>query len=667
MNEAALDERCINTLRVLSADMVEKAQSGHPGLPMGAAAVGYVLWTKVMRHNPGNPEWPNRDRFVLSAGHGSALLYSLLHLCGYGLPLEELKQFRQWGGLTPGHPEYGHTAGVETTTGPLGQGFANAVGMAMAEHHLAAEFNRPEFPVVDYFTYVLCSDGDLMEGLASEAASIAGHLRLGKLIAVHDDNRISIEGPTDLAFSEQVGKRFEAYGWRVWQVDGNDPEALLRALGQARQETDRPSLIQARTHIGYGSPGKQDTAAAHGEPLGAEELRRVKQHFGFSPDEFFSVQDMIRQKFLEVRTRGRDAELTWRDLWRDFAAAHAELAAEWDRRLAGKMPQGWRRHLPAFIPGEALATRQASGAVLNALVPAIPELAGGSADLAPSTGTQLKGQCDFGPDHFGCPNFHFGVREHAMAGILNGLALCRQIRPYGATFLIFSDYLRPALRLSALMRLPVIYLFTHDSIALGEDGPTHQPVEQLASLRAIPGLTVLRPADARETAAAWAVALERGAPAVLVLSRQKLPVLETEASRPAEGTARGAYIVREGEGKIRGILIATGAEVHLALAAQAALKKIQVSVRVVSMPSWELFGEQPAGYQAEVLPPELKLRLAIEAASPFGWARWTTDRGDVLGVERFGASAPGQVVMEKYGFTVENVVARFMNLVKPVL
>ncbi|MCK5243297.1 transketolase [bacterium] len=656
MKKENVEQRCINTIRILSADMVEKAKSGHPGLPLGAAGMAYVLWTKFLKHNSKNPNWPNRDRFVLSAGHGSALLYALLHLFGYALPLEELKRFRQWGSKTPGHPEYGHTPGVETTTGPLGQGFATGVGMAMAERFLAEYYNRPGHTLVDYHIYGICGDGDLMEGISAEAASIAGHLKLGKLIYLYDDNQISIEGSTSLTFSESVQKRFEAYGWQVIGVeDGNNLEQLISALAQTKAEEGKPSLIQVRTHIGYGSPNKQDTPGAHGEPLGEAELRLVKERFRFPPDQDFIIPSEVRQRFCKLQERGMRLEEKWNEEFKHYAQAYPQEAADWKKALQGELPSDWEKVVPIFSAKEKLATRQASGKILNALAAQLPLLVGGSADLAPSTATHLKGYCDFSADQYGCPNFHFGVREHAMGAILNGLALSKQLRPYGATFLVFSDYMKPAIRLAAVMNIPVIFVFTHDSIGLGEDGLTHQPIEHLAALRAIPNLTVIRPADANETAQAWQWALQKAKPTALILSRQKLPVLDPKVYPIHQGMAKGAYVLKESREEPEVVLIATGSEVQLALSAQAALQAKGKNVRVVSLPSWELFAQQPRVYQEQVLPTHITKRVSIEAGVTLGWERWVGSQGECIGINTFGASAPGEKVMQEYGFTVERI------------
>ncbi|MCG0240090.1 MAG: transketolase [Firmicutes bacterium] len=635
-------------------DAVEKAKSGHPGMPMGAAPMAYVLWTRFLRHNPRNPRWPNRDRFILSAGHGSMLLYSLLHLTGYDLPLEELKQFRQWGSRTPGHPEYGLTPGVEVTTGPLGSGFATGVGIAMAERYLADRYNRPGFPIIDHYTYAIVSDGDLMEGIASEAASLAGHLRLGKLIYLYDDNQISIEGSTDLAFSEDVAKRFEAYGWHVQRVaDGNDIEAIAAAIAAARAEAERPSLIMVRTRIGYGSPNKENSPEAHGAPLGEEEVRRTKAAYGWPEDAQFLVPDEVRAHMGAAVQRGQQWETEWNDLFRRYEEAYPAEAAELKRILSGQLPEGWHERIPTFPAGGSMATRSASGKVLNAIAPVLPELVGGSADLAPSTNTYIQGGGDWVPGDFRGRNIHFGVRENAMGAALNGLSLSG-LRPYGGTFLVFSDYMRPTIRLAALMEQPVIYVFTHDSIGVGEDGPTHQPVEHLAALRAIPNLVVFRPADANETAVGWRLALEnRKGPFALILTRQNLPVLDPEKARGAE---RGGYVLAEASsGRPEVILIATGSEVSVALGAREILEKEGIPTRVVSLPSWEIFDRQPKDYRDAVLPPEVTARVAVEAAVPMGWERYVGPRGAVVGLSRFGASAPGKVLFEKFGFTPENV------------
>ncbi len=656
-----LDQLCVNTIRTLAIDGVQKANSGHPGMPMGAADMAYVLWTRFLKHNPADPAWPDRDRFILSAGHGSMLLYSLLHLTGYDLPLEQLQQFRQWGSRTPGHPEYGETPGVEMTTGPLGQGFATGVGLALAERMLAAEFNRPGFEIVDHYTYAIVSDGDLMEGLSHEAASLAGHLGLGKLIYLYDDNHITIEGDTALAWSDDVAARFQAYGWHVQRVDGHDRAAIAEAIRQAQAETTRPSLILCRTHIGYGSPHKQDTAEVHGAPLGEEEVRLTKEALGWPPDAHFYIPDEALAHFRTALKRGGEAQRAWEAMFERYAARYPNLAAEWRRRMSGGLPAGWEATLPRFAAEDGpIATRAAGGKVLNALAAALPELVGGSADLHPSTKTYLAAYPAVRKGEYGGRNLHFGIREHVMGAVQNGLALHGGYRPYGSTFLVFADYMRPPIRLAALMKLPVIYIFTHDSIFVGEDGPTHQPVEQALSLRAIPGLTVFRPADANETAAAWRFIIGyREGPVALLLSRQKLPVLEGVR---AEGVARGGYVLSDAENP-QLILIATGSEVALALEAQTRLAQEGIAARVVSLPSWERFEAQPQDYRDAVLPPAVTARLAIEAGVSLGWERFVGPKGAVLGQDRFGASAPYRVLAEKFGFTVENVVARAKELV----
>lgn len=661
----ARDAQAIGTLRFLAVDMVERAKSGHPGAPLGLAPVAHVVWSRLLRFDPADPHWPNRDRFVLSCGHASALLYALLHLSGFDLPIEELRRFRQLDSKTPGHPELGHTPGVETTTGPLGQGFANAVGMALAERLLAARFNRPGFELFDHRVFAIASDGDLMEGVASEAASLAGHQRLGGLTVVYDSNRISIDGSTDLAFSENVAQRFEAYGWRTLTVDdGNDLPALERALGAAAAERERPTLVVVRTTIGFGSPNKQGSADSHGAPLGPEEVRATKRALGWPEDADFLVPDDARALYAEVRARNSAERLRWEETKRRYAEEHPELAAELEQRLKGELPAGWAEALPQFAVDEKpVATRAVSGKTLNALARALPELVGGSADLSESNSTHLHGESAQSAATPGGRYFHFGVREHAMGAILNGLAASRLLRPFGATFLIFSDYLRPSIRLAALMRLPAIYVFTHDSIFLGEDGPTHQPIDQLASLRAIPGLVTLRPADARETVAAWRVAIERrDGPTALALTRQKLPVLPESLERATTGVARGGYVVWESSAEPELLLLASGSELAPTLEAGRRLAAEGSSTRVVSMVSWELFERQEPGYRDAVLPPGVGRRLAVEAASPQGWHRWVGASGDVVGIEGFGASAPAEALVERYGFGVEAIAARARRL-----
>ncbi|HKB55148.1 MAG TPA: transketolase [Ramlibacter sp.] len=668
MNPASsLDQLCVNTLRFLAVDMVEQARSGHPGLPLGCAPMAYVLWSRFLRFDPRAPDWPNRDRFVLSAGHGCALLYALLHLTGFDLPLEELKRFRQWGSRTPGHPERGRTPGVEVTSGPLGQGFANAVGMAIAERALAARFNREQHRLIDHHTYVIASDGDLMEGVASEAASLAGHLRLSKLIVLYDDNRVTIEGGTQLAFTEDRLERFKAYGWHVQQVKhGNDIPSLVAAIEAARACTDRPSMIDVRTHIGFGSPHKQDSAAAHGEPLGPQEARLTKEHLGWPTEPSFLVPEPAAQQFRAAGARGARERATWQTDLIDYSQAYPDLTAEFDRVMEGRLPLDWDAELAEFNPGdEAMATRAAFGKALNAVAPRMPELIGGSADLAPSTFTRIEGSSDFEAGTGEGRNMHFGVREHAMGAVLSGIAAHGGLRPYGGTFLIFSDYMRPPIRLAAMSQLPVIYVFTHDSVGLGEDGPTHQPVEHLLALRAIPGLTVLRPADANETAAAWRVAIAQEGPVALVLTRQKLPVLDPgRHPRLREGVAKGGYVLAEAPPPRPPdiTLAATGSEVHLALAARELLTGHAIRAQVVSLPSLELFAAQSAGYRRDVLAAPAPI-LAIEAGVTLGWRSYLDDAQAVVGIDRFGASAPGAVVMREYGLTAQAVCARAVQLV----
>ena len=662
-----LDELCINTIRMLSADAVQKAHSGHPGMPMGAAPMAYVLWTKFLRHNPRNPSWPDRDRFVLSAGHGSMLLYSLLYLTGYDLSLEDLKNFRQWGSKTPGHPEYRITPGVETTTGPLGQGFANGVGMAIAERHLAAVFNRPGAEIVDHYTYAIVSDGDLMEGISHEAASLAGHLRLGKLIYLYDDNRISIEGSTDITFTEDRCARFEAYGWHVQTVEnGNDLEAIAKAIQNAKEETDRPSLIAVRTHIGFGSPGKQDDPSAHGEPLGAEEILKTKENLGWPKEPSFYVPQEVLDHFRQAVSRGMELENQWQQKFGVYERTHPELARKFTAWMKNDLPSDWEKEIPSFNPDpKGIATRGASGTVLNALAGKIENLVGGSADLGPSNKTLIKSSHDFQAGAYDGRNLRFGVREHAMGGILNGMALHGGLIPYGGTFLVFSDYMRPAIRLAALMGLKVIYVFTHDSIGLGEDGPTHQPIEQLSALRAIPNLTVIRPADANETAQAWKAALSlKNMPVALVLTRQAVPILDQKEYASATGLQKGAYVLKQwGDGVPELIIMGTGSEVHIAVEGAKLLADKGIKVRVVSMPSWELFDRQPEDYKEEVLPTSIKARIAIEAATTYGWHKYVGDRGKIIGIDRFGASAPYKTLYEKFGLTPDRIVQEALTLI----
>ncbi|MFH0991147.1 MAG: transketolase [bacterium] len=660
-----LDQLCINTIRTLSMDGVQKAKSGHPGMPMGAAAMAYVLWTRHLKHNPLNPDWSNRDRFVLSAGHGSMLLYSLLHLTGYDLPLEELKSFRQWGSKTPGHPEAFHTPGVEVTTGPLGQGFATGVGMAIAEKHLASRYNKSNCDVVNYRIYAIVSDGDLQEGVASEAASLAAHLKLGNIIYLYDDNHISIDGPTSLSFSEDAAKRFEAYGWHVQIVsDGNDLAAIDVAIKAAQEESQRPSLIKVRTHLGYGSPNKQDTAEAHGAPLGEEEVRLTKKNLGFDPQQLFHIPDEALAHFRRAVEMGKKWESLWQTKFENYRKIHSESAVELEKILSGELGEQWKKAVPVFgAETGSAATREASGKVLNALAPHLPSLIGGSADLTPSNNTAIKGFSDFQPGSYSGRYIRFGVREHAMGAILNGLALSKGMIPYGGTFFVFSDYMRPTIRLAALMKIRPIYVFTHDSIGVGEDGPTHQPIEHLAALRCIPNVTVIRPADANETAQAWRVAIEhRDGPVALILTRQKLPVFDQNKFPSAENVANGAYTLWENSPNPELILLGSGSEVHLALGAATQLSQKNVKVRVVSMPSWELFERQSKEYRDSVLPPAVKKRVAIEAAVTMGWGKYTGDQGSIIGIDRFGASAPAETVYREFGITIENILAAVREL-----
>ncbi len=664
-----LDDLCINTIRTLAIDAVEKANSGHPGLPMGVAPAAYVLWTRFLRHNPKDPAWPDRDRFVLSAGHGSMLLYALLHLTGYDLPLEQLQQFRQWGSRTPGHPERGLTPGVEVTTGPLGQGFGNGVGMAIAERHLAHRYNQPGATVVDHRTFVLCSDGDLMEGVSSEAASLAGHLGLGKLVCLYDDNHVSLDGPTSLAFTENVLERFGAYGWQVQRVEDAtlDLDGIAGAIEAAIDDDQRPSLIALRTHIGYGAPHKQDTNAAHGSPLGAEEAAGAKRAYGWDPARTFYVPEPALTHFREALERGERLEAEWNERFCGWCEGQPELAYEWRTAQAGELPAGWEEALPSWAPGaDPLATRSSAGKALEALSRRIPWILGGDADLSESTKTAIPDGGDFDGHTGAGRNLHFGVREHAMGAACNGIAAHGGLRPYSATFFTFSDYQRPSVRLSALSHLGVVWVYTHDSVGLGEDGPTHQPVEHLAALRAIPGLVVLRPGDANESAWAWAVALERQhQPTALVLSRQNLPVLEGTQRLAPDGVGRGAYVLLEAEGGCSCILIGTGSELSICVEAWALLQAQGVGTRVVSMPSMELFAAQPREYRDEVLPPGVRARVSVEAGVEQPWWRWVGERGAIVGVNRFGASAPYQTIYRNLGLTPEAVEAAARRLLGP--
>ena len=656
-----IEQKAINTIRFLAVDAIEKAKSGHPGLPMGGAPMAYTLWSRFLQHSPSDPQWPNRDRFVLSAGHGSMLLYALLHLFGYGLTLDDLKAFRQWGSLTPGHPEYGHTAGVETTTGPLGQGFANAVGMAIAETRLAAEFNKPGFDLIHHYTYVYSGDGCLMEGVCAEAASLAGHLKLGRLICLYDDNQITIDGATDITFTEDVAKRFEAYGWHVQKVeDGNDVEKIAVAIEQAKQETERPSLIMVRTAIGYGSPNKQGSAAAHGAPLGADEVKLTKENLGWPTEPEFYVPAEVREHFAAITEQLERKKEEWDKLFAQYRREYPEAAAAWDAWCTSEFPPELEADKSIWQFEQPLATRAASGQIMQIIAKYIPNLMGGSADLNASTNTYLKGFGDFQADNRKGNNLFFGVREHAMGSIANGIALHGGLRPYVSTFFVFLDYMKPPVRLAALMGLPIVYVFTHDSIGVGEDGPTHQPIEQLASLRSVPNLHVLRPADGRETAAAWLAALKRkDGPTAIILTRQKLPQLEGTGAN----AAKGAYILAAEKGAVPEIiLIATGSEVQLAVEAKNLLAEKNIDARVISMPSWELFKAQPAAYRQQVLPDNVKKRIAIEAGHSLGWQQFTGDEGLIISIDQFGASAPGEVLLQEFGFTAENIVQKAVEL-----
>jgi len=662
-----LDELCINSLRFLAVDAVQKANSGHPGMPMGAATMAYVLWQRFLKHNPEDPGWVDRDRFVLSAGHASAMLYSLLYLTGYDLSLEEIKSFRQWGSRTPGHPEHGLAPGVEATTGPLGQGFANGVGMAIAERWLAAHYNRPGHEIIDHYTYAICSDGDMMEGVSSEAASLAGTLGLGKLIYLYDDNNISIEGNTDITFTEDVGQRFRGYHWQViGPVDGMDIDAVDAAIREAQADKKHPSLIICRTIIGYGSPHKADTGSAHGEPLGEEEVKLAKETLGWKYAEPFTVPDEALQNFRQAVEKGKKQQAEWQTGMDAYRSACPDEARQLEQALSGELPAGWDEGLDSLFAGEdkPMATREASGRIINALSSKLPWLIGGSADLAPSTKTIIKDGGHFGADDYGGSNLHFGVREHAMGAIANGMALHGGVIPYAATFLIFYDYMRPPVRLAAMMGQRVIFIYTHDSIGLGEDGPTHQPIEHLAGMRALPSLTVIRPADAFETAGAWRIALEnRQGPTALILTRQKLPALDRKTLAAADGARKGGYVLWQASESPQVILIATGSEVHIALEAGRLLKDKGIDASVVSLPCWELFDAQPQDYRDKVLPPEIKARISIEAAATLGWCKYVGDEGVAIGVDRFGASAPYKAIYEHLGLTAERMAAEAEKLI----
>jgi len=665
--QVSIDQLAINTLRTLAIDAIEKANSGHPGMPMGAAPMAHVLWSRYMKVNPQNPGWINRDRFVLSAGHGSMLLYAMLHLMKYDVSLEDLYHFRQWGSKTPGHPEYGHTPGVDATTGPLGQGIATAVGIAMAERHLAATYNREGYDIVNHYTYVICGDGDLMEGVSGEASSLAGHLKLGKLIVMYDSNDISLDGELSRSFSENVAQRYQAYGWQYLRVeDGNDLKAIEAALAEARTDLDRPTLIEVKTTIGYGSPNKGGSSASHGAPLGKEEVKLTKQNYAWNYEQEFHVPDEVSAFYQDLADAGSRNEAEWKELFAAYAKAHPELAQQFETAVSGKLPAGWDADLPKYEVGTKLATRAASGNAINGLAGKVPYLFGGSADLAHSNNTVIKNAGNFLPGTYEGRNIWFGVREFAMGAALNGMALHGGLKVYGGTFFVFSDYVRPAIRLSALMKQPVIYVFTHDSIAVGEDGPTHEPIEHLPALRAMPGVTVIRPADAVETNEAWRYAVSStDEPVVLVLTRQNLPVMAETIEKASEGLTRGAYVLKDAaNGNPDLILLASGSEVSLVMEAANVLSERGVAVRVVSMPSWELFERQPQEYKEAVIPPHVKARLGVEMAMPLGWERYVGDGGRVIGINQFGASAPGERIMKEYGFTVENVVAEAEKLLK---
>ncbi|WP_409294268.1 transketolase [Peribacillus sp. SCS-26] len=663
-----IDSLSINTIRTLSIDAIQKANSGHPGLPMGAAPMAYTLWTQFMNHNPKNPDWFNRDRFVLSAGHGSMLLYSLLHLSGYGVTMDDIKGFRQWGSKTPGHPEYKHTPGVEATTGPLGQGVAMAVGMAMAERHLASTYNKGDHQVVDHFTYALCGDGDLMEGVSAEASSLAGHLELGRLIVLYDSNDISLDGDLDKSMTESVKKRYEGYGWQYILVkDGNDIEEVAAAIKEARTDLSRPTMIEVKTIIGYGSPNRSGSSKVHGAPLGEDEMKLTKEYYKWTFDQDFHVPEEVYAHFEStIADRGNERENEWNDKFSSYKKEYPELAEQLEKAIAGELPENWDKDIPVYEEGKSLASRASSGEVLNGAAKNLPSLIGGSADLAGSNNTMIKDADDFFPKSYEGRNIWFGVREFAMGAAMNGMALHGGLKVFGGTFFVFSDYLRPAIRLAALMQLPVTYVFTHDSIAVGEDGPTHEPVEQLSSLRSMPGLSIIRPADGNETAAAWRMALDNhDRPTALVLTRQNLPTIKGTAENAYEGVQKGAYIISPaGKETADALLIATGSEVNLAVDAQKALSAEGIDAAVVSMPSMDRFEQQSKEYKQSVISPAVKKRLAIEMGSSFGWHKYTGDEGDVLGIDTFGASAPGGTVIKEYGFTVENVVAKVKALIE---
>ncbi|MGX6441836.1 transketolase [Neobacillus sp. K501] len=663
-----IDALSVTSIRTLSIDAIEKANSGHPGMPMGAAPMTYALWTRYMNHNPKNPKWFNRDRFVLSAGHGSALLYSMLHLSGYNLSMDDLKQFRQWGSKTPGHPEYGHTEGVEATTGPLGQGIAMAVGMAMAERHMAGVYNKENYELVNHYTYSICGDGDLMEGVSAEAASLAGHLKLGRLVVLYDSNDISLDGDLNKSFSESVKERFGSYGWQYLRVeDGNNLEEISKALEEARNDLDRPTIIEVRTVIGYGSPNRAGTSKVHGAPLGADELKLTKESYKWTFEEDFHVPEEVYSHFQkQIVENGEKKEKEWNDQFAQYKNEYPELASQLELALKNELPEGWDKDIPVYSEGKSLATRASSGEVLNSIAKNLPTLFGGSADLAGSNNTMLKGEKDYMPDSYEGRNIWFGVREFAMGAAMNGIALHGGVKIFGGTFFVFSDYLRPAIRLAALMGLPVTYVFTHDSIAVGEDGPTHEPIEQIAALRAMPGLSLIRPADGNEAAAAWKLAIEStNKPTALVLTRQGLPTLKGTDTNAYEGVSKGAYVLSPADKETPdALLLATGSEVSLAVEAQKALAGEGIHVSVVSMPSWDRFEQQSQEYKDSVLPKSVKKRLGIEVGASLGWHKYTGDEGDVLAIDQFGASAPGEKIMEEYGFSVGNVAARVKALLQ---
>jgi len=660
MSQQNIDQLSINTIRFLAVDAVQKANSGHPGMPMGCAPIAYSLYTKYLNHNPANPKWLNRDRFVLSAGHGSMLLYSTLHLCGYKISMNDLKSFRQFGSITPGHPEYGLTDGIETTTGPLGQGFANAVGMAIAREYLASMFNKDDIKIIDHYIYGICSDGDLMEGISHEAASLAGHLKLGKLIFFYDDNKITIDGSTSLAFSEDVGKRFEAYGWQVLRIsDVNDLNQISNAVSESKKEIYKPTLIATKTHIGFGSPNKQDTSSAHGSPLGEEEIKLTKKNLNWPGDKTFYIPDDVTNHFKAVYDSGKKKEENWNELFKKYKSKYPSDAAKFLQLMNNDFGNEWEKALPSFENiNEKMATRSASGKVINSIAKYLPSLIGGSADLEPSNNTSIKDYPKFSAENRNGRNFHFGIREHGMGGILNGMTLYGGVIPYGGTFLVFSDYMRPSIRLASISHIRPIYVFTHDSIGLGEDGPTHQPVEHLAALRSIPGLIVIRPADANETAFAWKAAINfKKGPVALILTRQNLPVFDRTVFNSAANVLKGAYILKESEGEPELILMASGSEVYLALQAADKLQSEGIETRVISFPSWELFEMQSDDYKESVLPPSVRARVSIEAGVKQGWEKYTGDFGESISVEKFGASAPYEIIFTEYGFTTDKIIS----------